>query len=96
MLDGWMIEQRKQQAKNKKIKAFDSKNNGMKNAKEVFLFPKNQEEFSEVMSLNDPEGKMTIKERMSFVQQKGKAEEYELPDVKRDIQMQLRQLNKGK
>lgn len=95
MLDGWMIDQRKQQAKNKKVKAFEGKNS-TKNANEIFLFPKNQEEFAEVMDLNDAESKMTIQERMAFIKQKGKAEEYELPDVKRDIQAQLRQLNRGK
>jgi hypothetical protein len=93
MLDGWMIDQRAQQMKNKKIKAFDNKHN-TGNAKEVFLFPNNQEEFSEVMSLNDTGGKQTIKERMAFVRNKGKAQEYELPDVQRELQAQLRQLNK--
>lgn len=96
MLDGWMIDQRRQQAKNKKIKSFDGKNNHMKNANEIFLFPKNEEEFSDVMALNDQEGIMTIKERISFIDKKGKAEEYELPDVQRSLQAQLRKLNRGK
>lgn len=97
MLDGWMIEQRKEQSKNKKIKSVENKNKNINNSKEVFLFPENEEEFKEIMDLNDDEGKMTIKERMSFISQKGGVvQEYELPDVQRDIKEQLRQLNRKK
>lgn len=97
MLDGWMIEQRREQQKNKKRQSLDSRNKNLNNAKEVFLFPSSKEEFSEIMDLNDTEGKMIIKERMNFVSQQGRdVQEYELPDVQRDIRAELRQLNKGK
>ncbi len=93
MLDGWMIYQRREQSKNKKIKNLNGKNS-LKDSKEIFLFPKDEEQFQEVMELNDLESKAVIKERMAFIKAKGKTEEYELPDVKRDIQNDLRRLNK--
>lgn len=94
MLDGWMIIQQREQNKAKKEKRLESSNKGLKNATEVFLFPKDQEEFSDIMSLNSVESKMAIKEKMDFIQKKGSAEEYELPDVKRNIQATINEMNK--
>jgi hypothetical protein len=94
MLDGWMIFQQREQSKLKKQKSLESSNNKMKNANEVFLFPKTQEEFSDVISLNSDENKMIIKEKMDFIKEKGSVKDYELPDVQRDIQATLRELNK--
>jgi hypothetical protein len=94
MLDGWMIVQQREQSKLKKQKDLESSNNKIKNANEVFLFPKTQEEFSDVINLNSDESKMAIKEKMSFIQEKKSAKEHELPDVQRDIQTTLRELNR--
>lgn len=94
MLDGWMILQQREQAKAKKEKSLDSNARNLQNASEIFLFPKNQEEFQDVMSLNSIESKMEIKEKMAFVAQKGEVQEYEMPDVQRKLQNTIRELNK--
>jgi len=94
MLDGWMIVQQREQTKLKKQKRLESSNKGLKDANEVFLFPKSQEEFSDVMALNSVESKMAIKEKMEFISKKGSAEEYELPDVQRDIRATINELNR--
>lgn len=94
MLDGWIVVQQREQSKLKKQKSLESSNSKLKNASEVFLFPKTQEEFSDVINLNSTESKLAIKEKMGFIAKRGSAEEYELPDVKRDISEKISQLNK--
>lgn len=94
MLDGWMIMQQREQNRNKKQKGVESRNKGLQNASEVFLFPQNDEEFKDIIGLNSVEGKMTIQEKMRFIEQRGEAEEYELPDVQRNIRNEINELNK--
>lgn len=94
MLDGWMILQQREQTKAKKEKSLDNTASNLRDASEVFLFPQNQEEFSDIMSLNSEAAKMEIKEKMDFVAKKGEVEEYEMPDVQRKLQHTIRELNR--
>jgi hypothetical protein len=94
MLDGWLLLQQRERVKAKKQKSLELNNKKIKDSNEVFLFPKSQEEFADVMALNSDEARLDIQEKMRFIEAKGSAEDSELPDVKRNIQLQLNALNK--
>ena len=54
---------------------------------EVFI-PADREGAKEVYAMNDLEGRMRIKQRQNYIKKKGRARDLDLPDVKRDIQME--------
>ena len=56
------------------------------------FIPADREGASEVYALNSSEARGRIQTREKAVQKKGKVKEFQLPDVKRDIQMKLNQL----
>lgn len=54
---------------------------------EIFI-PSDREGAKEVYAMNDLEGRMRIKQRQNYIKKKGRARDLDLPDVKRDIQME--------
>lgn len=85
MLDGWMIFQRRKIENQKKQQKIDNLNPKLQKAQEVFLIADNAEETEEILSLNSQESLFKMKQRESFLNQKGSASHLELPDVQMDL-----------
>jgi hypothetical protein len=68
-LDGWLIEQRRKREKDKnkfKLDGYDDKHQG---ADEVYIMASSEEEAAEVYSMNDAEGRMTVRSRAKTVKE---------------------------
>lgn len=97
MLDGWMIVQKRKTEKMKSERAVDELNPKLKNAQEVFLMARDQESYENIMSLNSPEAKRRLQEKISFIDNKGgEVQENELPDVRRELMNQRDELLKNR
>lgn len=94
-LDGWMIIQKRKNEQDKKKTQFDSANPNLKNAGEVFLLA-SQDDIQSVVDLNNVESRAALREKMNYINQKGKAEDGELPDVVRDVKSAISEIKKQK
>lgn len=84
--DGWAIfERRKQDKEKSQTRNTKMLPGNLSKAGEVFVMASNQDDASEIMSLNDERSKSIIKERKQFLQKVGTATEINLPDVQRDL-----------
>ena len=95
MLDGWMIIQRKNNAKNKKQKSLG--NNKINEANEVFIVTDNTEDVASIVDLNTDENKAILMEKLKYINSnsnQGQVEDFNLPDVQRDLLTKARQLRK--
>lgn len=88
--DGWYSAEIKRIENEQSANAIAG-DNRLVDAQEVFI-PTDKEGAKEVFEMNDPESKARIKERMKLVQEKKLVREIEMPDTKRNIQMQLNQM----
>lgn len=88
MLDGWILYQKQ---KIKKEKTKDAAAKVHKNAQEVFIMGNNQEDFERIADLNDDFSKSIIDSRLKYVQKAGDVSELDLPDVRADIDNDLKQ-----
>ena len=94
MLDGWfVVQKRKRDEEKKKSGTADVGHGG---AQEVYLMADGKEEIEKIQDMNTLQGKMVAKQRHRVVEEKGKVKHEELPDVKRDIQMQSTQMQAQK
>lgn len=92
MLDGWMIIQRRIAEKNKKQKSVT--NDKIANASEIFIVG-DKEDVGNIIDLNTDQNKALLMEKLKYIQNQGsEVEDYNLPDVQMDLQMQARQLRK--
>jgi hypothetical protein len=91
MFDGWMILQRRENEKSKNKARSEKilKDKKLGNAQEVFLVANSREEASNIYNLNDVGSRNIIKERESAIKNQGTLKESELPDVQRQINMDL-------
>lgn len=94
MLDGWMIVQKRKIEKAKKQAAVDSINPNLKNAGEVFLFGRKAEEVEEILSLNSPEAMNRMKEKISYINKVGQADDGSLPDNQRQLAVEMQNMVK--
>jgi hypothetical protein len=84
MLDGWIISQKRKIQKQKREQDMDTANPRLKNAQEVFVLTRDEEEAQEVFGLNSREGISKMKEKFGSVNQHGSVDDLDLPDVKRE------------
>lgn len=80
LFDGWMA----------------CRNNGKENDKlpnhqEVFLIAETDEDIDKINEMNSPEAKQIKRQRLEFIKEHGEAKEIDLPDVRMDINLKLRQ-----
>ena len=94
MLDGWFVVQKRKRDEEKKKSGADDI--GHSGAQEVYLMADGKEEIEKIQDLNTLQGKMVAKQRHRVVEDKGKVKHEDLPDVKRDIQMQSSQMQAQK
>lgn len=94
MLDGWMILQRKNAEKSKKQKALG--NDKISNANEIFVVTDNVEDVGDIVDLNTDENKAILMEKLKHINshKESPVEDFNLPDVQRDLLNQARQLRK--
>ncbi len=79
MLDGWCVAQKR----NRQSRVPD----GLPDGQQVFLPVDDAEGARKVMALNDPATRQMLKQRSELVRKKGPIAEQDLPDVRRQIQM---------
>lgn len=96
LLDGWMLVQKRKAEKAKNQQKIDELNPHLKNANEVFLMTTNGHSYEDVMSLNSPEAQQKLKSKIDYINSKGTAQEFELPDVQNDLRQQSEELSKYK
>jgi hypothetical protein len=92
--DGWMISQRRENEKtrnkNRTEKMLEGKN--LNNAGEIFIKANSQEEANNIYSLNDNTSRHIIRERNMVIKNTdGLLNDQDLPDVKRNLQVQNNQ-----
>lgn len=92
LLDGWFIKQRKDRDEAKQEKSTDHHfgNHKGKGRQELFVMARNQDEVNNILNQNDASGKAVIETRKQVIRNAGSqgVKEQEMPDVKRDLQMQ--------
>lgn len=92
MLDGWMIIQRRIAEKNKKQKSLV--NDKISNASEIFIVA-DKEDANNIVDLNTDQNKAILMEKLNYINNQGsEVEDFNLPDVQRDLQNQARQIRK--
>lgn len=93
-LDGWMLNQQKENKKQKMEKGVDNLlgKKGQK-AQEVFLLPKTQEEFEDINSLNSPQAQKKLKARQA-VKEGQVVSDFNFPDTQMEIRNRIAELNK--
>jgi hypothetical protein len=97
LLDGWMILQRRKAEKYKKEKKVENLNPNLKNAQEVFLMANENHTYEDIISLNSPESKHRLQEKLHYINNKGgPVPEFELPDVQRELMNQSNELQKNR
>lgn len=97
MLDGWMILQRRKVEQSKNQKKIDDLNPKLKNAQEVFLMANDQESYDEIMSLNSPEAKHRMQEKIHYINnQSGPVSDSALPDVQRELRNRSNEMIKNR
>lgn len=89
MLDGWVIYQRRKTEHNKLERKANEIAAKHKHADNIFIMPHNDITVDKIMNMNSEESKRIIQERAKFLKEKGVAHEIELPDVRRELEMQL-------
>jgi hypothetical protein len=93
-LDGWFIDQKKKQDKQKKQNQVDGmiSNDKIKNSGEVFVMAQDNDDAQGIYDLNDGMARSTIRQRQAQIEGKDEMMKFqELADVKQDIGMQRQQ-----
>ena len=85
MLDGWFIQERRKQEKERKQKEVDIITNHNKAGGELFIMARNNDDAQKIRDLNDLNSKIKMKQREEAVQSHGKLEEHQLPDVQIEL-----------
>lgn len=88
-LDGWFIVQRRKYEKQKKEAEVESmlSNSKIANSQEIFLVAKNQEEASDVYSLNSMGARTKVRQRQNQIKESGHLHFKDLDDVKQERMM---------
>lgn len=89
-IDGWLISQRKNKGKEGILKKVGSK---VANSDEVYIVANKLDEVAEIHNLNDKMGKHIIAQRNAVINEKGKVNDLELPDVWQRFTMECAQAN---
>ena len=92
-MDQWFVEQGNKHSKKKKDSQGFSSNPKISNASEVFLPTDTTEDAQKVYEdMNTSEAKNILKNRIEKIEAEGNVPEFELPDVKQNINMQINNL----
>lgn len=86
MLDGWILYQKEKDKKDKLSRDADARHG---NASEVFMMAKSQEDLDAIHSMNDDFSKSVINARMKEIKSKKTVSDYDLPDVRNQIEQDI-------
>jgi len=91
LLDGWMIEQRKERERSHNQKQADGiTNEKIRNADEVFLMADTDDDARKIDELNDERAKHIKRQRFKVLKEKGTVNELDMPDTRQEL---IRQVN---
>lgn len=94
MLDGWLIIQRRKRddaLERKNIENSGKISDKIKNAQEVYLMANTFDDAKKIDKMNDEMARATKRQRMATLRKMGNMNELDMPDTKREIQMQFTQ-----
>lgn len=93
LLDGWMIDQRRQREARMNQQAGESliQNEKIRNSQEVFLVANTKEDARRVVDMNDAMGKAIQKQRFQYLKEKGTVNELDMPDTRQRLRMEMTQ-----
>ena len=89
-LDGWMINQRRQNLKQKQEKGVNNMlSEKVKNSSEIFLMANNQEQAESILDFNDQQARRRLDQKLNIVKNStGQVLETQFPDVQQEIMQQ--------
>lgn len=89
-LDGWMINQRRQNLKQKQEKGVNNMlSEKVKNSSEIFLMANNREQADSILDFNDQQSRRRLDQKLNVVMNSsGQVLETQLPDVQQEIMQQ--------
>lgn len=88
LLDGWLIVRRRQSIKDKKREEIEKRIGSTKNAGEIFVVAKNEDDAKDIFDMNDEMSKNIISRRIETVKKYGEISHDKLDDVKQELEMQ--------
>lgn len=91
-LDGWIIVQKRKRKEEQAKNRLDSVGAKVKGSDEVFLMAKSDDDYNDIMSLNNNEGKRIINQRWKYITENKEVKEGHLPDTIQKLQMQCARL----
>lgn len=92
LLDGWLIDQRRQRDGRLASKEVDDQlSDSTRNSQEVFIPAETVEDARKVFNRNDEMTKAVQKQRFSVLKEKGTVAEQDMPDTRRRIRMEATQ-----
>lgn len=94
MMDGWLILQRRKREdaiEKQRIEKSSNISDKIKNAQEIYIMAQGEEGIRNVDKLNDEYGKAMKRQRMATLRKAGEMNELDMPDTKRELQMQVTQ-----
>ena len=83
-LDGWFIEQRRKNEREKAVGVIEDsiQNDKIKNSQEVIVFADNKTDAKTIHEMNSPSSKVIKKERQEVIKEKGSAVDLDFADQK--------------
>ena len=83
-LDGWFIEQRRKNEREKAVGVIEDsiQNDKIKNSQEVIVFADNKTDAKTIHEMNSPNSKVIKKERQEVIKEKGSAVDLDFADQK--------------
>jgi hypothetical protein len=90
-LDGWLSIKRKERGEAN----FNSNNEKIDNAQEIYVPVSNKEDAEKVDRLNSQFSRTLKKQRFNVIKQKGEIKEQDLPDIQQEIMMEYNRRFKG-
>ncbi len=93
MLDGWFVKLKRENEKARQQKEANNLYGNDDGTGDLFIMANNRESAEKVKNLNDIHSKMKMKQRDKAIQENGKLEPHQLPDIKQELQQEaMRQM----
>jgi len=93
-IDGWFLDQSKKREQEQLKEKAESKLSKTKGGGDLFIMAHNKEEVDNIINMNTPQGKQTLKSLANDLNNKGDLKESQLTHVKNNIQMAINSAKK--
>jgi hypothetical protein len=91
LLDGWLITQHKKRDEERKVQQGEKSGSRRNGAQEVFIPAETAEDAARIEGMNDAMTRITKKQRLKLIEEKGRVSEQHMPDSQQAILMQATQ-----